>query len=313
MNLLIDDHGRQIKKIRVSLTDRCNLRCHYCMPVESTFMDDEHYLKPHEYAEIIKSLCARGLQEVRLTGGEPLMRKSFTAIVEAIAALPLQKIGLTTNGILLDRYLDVLQKNRVDHLNISLDSLDEANFERITHGKHLSRVLANIARAKTMGFQIKVNVVAMKGVNDHELFNFVEWSRAQDIEVRFLELMRIGYAIKNQKSQFISADEMITQLKSRYHLQFITMPHDSTSFNYLTTCGARIGFIASESKAFCGACSRWRLSADGILRACLLKDEGISVAGESKQTLNQIFNEVLNMKPGLRPAEVTHAMNQIGG
>jgi len=313
MKQLIDEHGRQIRKLRLSLTDRCNLRCHYCMPIDMKFMDESRYFSADQYAEIIAHLCEHGLEEVRLTGGEPLMRKSFQEIVAKIAGLPLKKIGLTTNAILLDRHLDCLKRHGILYLNISLDSLDERNFKKITHGDHLARVLKNIGLARSMGFHIKINTVAMRGINDHELFDFVEWSREMGIEVRFLELMRIGHAIENQKSQFIEASEMIKRLETRYPLKPKHMAPDSTSFNFITACGAQLGFIASESKAFCGGCSRWRLSADGFLRACLLKDEGTSLLNSTPASRSEIFDQVLKMKPGLRPAEVAHSMNQIGG
>jgi cyclic pyranopterin phosphate synthase len=314
--LLTDDHGRTIRKLRVSLTDRCNLRCHYCMPVDTQFMDDASYLAPDEIVRIVQALCDRGLKEVRLTGGEPLMRRSFDEIVEKLAALPLEKIGLTTNGVMLDRHLEPLKLNRVNHLNISLDSLNAESFAKITHGNHLPRILNNLQKAIALGFQIKINVVALKGINDHEIFDFVEFSAKNKIELRFLELMRIGHATRNQRDQYISAQEMIDKIRERFILKPFTMAKDSTSFNYKidTDFGeAQIGFIASESKAFCGACSRWRLSSDGILRSCLLKDEGLSVAHLSAFEMNQIFNQTLGMKPAMRPAEVSHAMNAIGG
>lgn len=313
MNSLIDQHGRKIRKLRLSLTDKCNLRCHYCMPIDSTFMDESNYLSPQEYFEIIKDLCRYGLEELRLTGGEPLMRKSFTEIADLIGTLPLKRIGLTTNGILLDKYLEVLKRNRIFDLNISLDSLDPESFRKITNGNHLHRILRNIEAAKEMGFKIKINVVAMKGVNDHEIFDFVNYSKTMVVEVRFLEIMRIGHALDKQNDQFISAQEMRALLKTKHELKSLMMEKDSTSFNYLLDNGAQIGFIASESQAFCGHCSRWRLSSDGIMRACLLKDDGLSIKNTSPQERESLYQSLLGMKPFTRPLEVTHHMNAIGG
>jgi GTP 3',8-cyclase len=310
---LIDHEGRMIRKLRVSLTDKCNLRCHYCMPVNQQFMDESNYLAASSYREVIGELCDYGLQEVRLTGGEPLMRRSFIDILEQISTLPLKKISLTTNAIMLDKYLHALKANRVFHLNISLDSLDEKNFKRITYGNHLGKILENIRMARQQGFIIKLNAVMMKGVNDHELLDFVKFSSEEKIEVRFLELMRIGHACTDQSEQFISASEMIKKIKLHHQLKFISMPADSTSFNYLTESSAQIGFIASESQPFCGQCSRWRLSADGILRACLLKNDGLSVKNTTSLERLDIYQKLLGMKPSLRPAEVGHQMNTIGG
>lgn len=313
MKSLIDHHGRRVRKLRLSLTDKCNLRCHYCMPLDATFNDEKNNLTPQEYFEIVQDLCDYGLEELRLTGGEPLMRKSFPKIIEQLSTLSLKKIGMTSNGILLDQHFDDLKRFRVNHLNISLDSLDEKNFQKITHGNHLKRVLQNIESAIKLNFQVKINVVSMKGINDHELFDFVEYSKAMGIEVRFLEIMRIGYARSEQENQFMSSEEHISKLKSRYHLIPIRKDYDSTSFNFLLDNGAKIGFIASESNAFCGQCSRWRLSADGIMRACLLKDDGISLKNTSREARQSIYETLLGMKPLMRPKEVTHQMNAIGG
>ncbi|RZA07770.1 MAG: radical SAM protein, partial [Proteobacteria bacterium] len=252
-------------------------------------------------------------EELRITGGEPLVRKSFEEISGRFAALPLKKIGLTTNAVLLSRYLPVLKRNRVHHLNISLDSLDAETFRKITNGNRLPAVLEGIERAVAEGFHVKINVVAMRGINDHEFPDFVEFSKRLGVEVRFLELMRIGFALRDQASQFISAGEILSSLQPRYTLRRQSREKDSTSFNYVTECGAEVGFIASESQAFCGQCSRWRLSADGILRACLLKDDGLSVRGTTRDERADIYDRVLGMKPFMRPKEVTHQMNGIGG
>jgi cyclic pyranopterin phosphate synthase len=308
--MLIDKEGRKITKLRVSLTDKCNLRCHYCMPVDQAFMDESKYLSPDEITSVVSELKELGLQEVRLTGGEPLMRKSFPEIVEKLASLNLKKLSLTTNAIFLDRYLSLLKDHRVFHLNISLDSLDPENFKKITHGNHFEKVISNIRAAVSMGFSVKLNAVMMKGINDHEVNQFVKFSENESVEVRFLELMKIGYARSNQNETFISARELIRNIQNEFQLKAITSPLDSTSFNFVTENGGQIGFIASESEPFCGHCSRWRLSADGILRACLFKDEGLDIRVRDRSV---IYQELLGMKPNHRISEVSHTMNAIGG
>ncbi len=308
--MLTDHFGRTIRKLRLSLTDKCNLRCHYCMPVDQRFMDESKYMAPDEIIEVVAELKSMGLEEVRLTGGEPLMRKSFPEIVEKLAALNLKKVAITTNGIYLDKYLELLKKNRIFHLNISLDSLDPENFRKITKGNHLKRVIENIRTAVGQGFVVKINTVMMRGINDHEVLDFVKFSEEESVEVRFLELMRIGHAREEQNKQFISARELAKRIKTEHHLKTVVMPLDSTSYNFVTENGAQIGFIASESEPFCGQCSRWRLSADGILRACLLKDDGRSVRTHNRK---EIYQELLGMKPVFRPVEVGHSMNAIGG
>jgi molybdenum cofactor biosynthesis enzyme MoaA len=161
------------------------------MPVDQKFMDESKYLSPDEYVEIIGQLVSLGLEEVRLTGGEPLMRKSFSEIALKLAKLPLKKMALTTNGIYLDKYFDVLKEARIFHLNISLDSLDEVNFQKITFANHLDRVVSNIKKAKALGFIVKVNMVVMKGINDHDVMDFVKFAEDTGVEVRFLELMHL--------------------------------------------------------------------------------------------------------------------------
>ena len=308
--MLTDHFGRTIRKLRLSLTDKCNLRCHYCMPVDQVFMDESKYMTPDEIVEVVGELQTMGVEEVRLTGGEPLMRKSFPEIVEKLSSLNLKKLAITTNGIYLDKYLEILKKNRVFHLNVSLDSLDPENFRKITKGNHLKRVIDNIRQAVGQGFVVKINTVMMRGINDHEVMDFVKFSETESVEVRFLELMRIGHAREEQNKQFITARELAQRIRTEHHLKPVVMPLDSTSYNFVTENGAQIGFIASESEPFCGQCSRWRLSADGILRACLLKDDGRSLRTENRE---KIYQEVLGMKPVFRPVEVGHSMNAIGG
>lgn len=313
MKLLTDTHGRTIRKLRLSLTDRCNLRCNYCMPLDATFMPESKYLSPAECEEIVAELCDYGLEELRLTGGEPLMRKSFEEIIERLSKLPLRKIGMTTNAVFLGRHLPSLKRNRVQHLNISLDTLKPDLFKSITHGSRLPQVIENIRAAVSMGFHVKINTVAMRGVNDSEFFDLAEFSKELGVELRFLELMRIGFACESQANQFISAGEIMKRLQERYELRPVRTERDSTSFNYQSPCGAQLGFIASESQAFCGHCSRWRLSADGVMRACLLKDAGLSIKGMHSEERAAAYQEVLGMKPFMRPKEVAHRMNAIGG
>jgi cyclic pyranopterin phosphate synthase len=283
------------------------------MPVDARFMPEAKYISFDETTEIISELCDYGLEELRLTGGEPLMRPGFTELTRRLALLPLKKIGMTTNGVFLDRHFEELQRDRIHNLNISLDTLNAETFLRITHGNHLARVLKNIRTAVDEGFHVKINVVSMRGVNDHELFDFVNFSRDLGIEVRFLEVMRIGYACKEQSNQYIPSSELLKRLKTKYSIQPQMKESDSTSFNYVLEGGAQIGFIASESKAFCGQCSRWRLSADGIMRACLLKDDGLVIKNKSKEERAVIYQSLLGMKPLMRPKEVAHIMNTIGG
>jgi GTP 3',8-cyclase len=313
MNVLKDHYGRQIRKLRVSLTDKCNLRCHYCMPEDASFMPKENYLTAEEYYDIISDLCDLGLEEIRLTGGEPLMRADFQAIVSSFAKLPLKQIGITTNAILLDRHISFLKEYNLKSLNISLDSLHPSRFLQISRRDEFHRTMRNIEEAVSMGFNIKINTVVMKDINHDELIEFVELAKKLSIEVRFLEVMRIGEACEKQNAQYMSALEMQNIISQKYKMTKVSSALDATAVSYVLENGAHIGFIASESQPFCGACSRWRLSADGIMRACLLKDDGLVIKNKTKMERIEIFHKLLGMKPALRPKEVNHFMYQIGG
>jgi len=310
---LVDPWQRQIRKLRVSLTDRCNLRCRYCMPLHPNFMDKHNYLTPDEYVALIQELLTYGIEEVRITGGEPLVRPDFSEIILGLSTLSIPQLSLTTNGILLDHYWEILKKCDVSKINISLDSLQPKTFASITYGNSLSRILENISQAVAQGFDIKINVVLMRGINDHELFDFIEYAQKLSVTVRFLELMRVGYANELYYHHFISAQECIERIKMKYKMTQINSEPDSTAFYFRVDNGAKVGFIASESQPFCRTCSRWRLSADGRLFACLFDETGISIRGLSSVERHHIYQKLLDMKPIERLDQVTRPMYVIGG
>lgn len=310
---LIDQHGRRIRKLRLSLTDVCNLRCQYCMGEDQTFMPHDKLLKADEIYRITARLVARGVEQVRLTGGEPTSRSDFADIVLKLAQVPIKKFGLTTNGVRLKKYLPVLKDANCQSINISCDSLDARVFSVITRRNVFAAVMESILAAKEEGFDVKLNVVLMAGVNDGEIFDFVQFAESHQIHVRFLELMRIGKACQSQKSQLVTATDVLKKLEGFRQLKPLVSDHDSTSFNFVTEYGGMLGFIAPESKPFCGSCSRWRLSADGHLRACLMSNAGVSLKGLPDESLDEMFEAVLPMKPWTRIQEIHQDMNQIGG
>jgi len=310
---LTDSLGRSIRKLRISLSDQCNLRCHYCMPEDATFMPKLDYLSLENLRDILIELKAFGLAEIRLTGGEPLLREDFAEILMMISSLRFEKLALTTNGVLLHKYFYELKESGLTHINISLDTFHESTFYQISRRKNLAQILDNIFQAKAMGFHIKLNCVVMRGVNDHELFDFIRFSEQHKIEVRFLELMNIGASQSIQSHQFISAREMLSRIDVEFQLNPLSQAHDSTSFNFLTAAGGNIGFIASESQPFCNTCSRWRLSAEGVLRSCLFKTEGMNLKNLTKIDRMEAYTKVLSQKPMVRSEAVPHYMHQIGG
>ncbi len=311
--LLQDTHGRHIHKLRVQLTDACNFRCFYCMPEGTRFLPTHELLTPSEIIQICSTLNTLGVDEIRVTGGEPTVRPEFSEIMTGLANIPWRKFGLTSNGYLLADKLSFLQDIGCHSLNISLDSLEESNFNAITRRPHFHKVIAAIIQAAKMGFTVKVNAVIAKGYNDHELHNFILFAEEHGVEVRFLELMKVGPSIASHAEQFISADEMIHVILNGVELTAVTSSIDSTSFGFQTQRGAHIGFIASESKPFCGSCSRLRLTAKGNLRACLFSEAGIDLRKRPLLDYPEILREVMQMKPTGRLEAVGQSMNQIGG
>ena len=217
MKKLIDPHGRHIHKLRLALLDACNFRCIYCMPQNPKFLPSKDLLKREEIKYLVNYLVNLGIDEVRLTGGEPTLRSDFCSIVEDLSKLNLKKLGFTSNGIFLKRILPMLSKTNCKHINLSLDSLEEDTFLKMTGSKNLQTVLDSLFKAKELGFNLKINAVLMKGINDHGIEKFVEFSGKYHIEVRFLELMKIGPARDKFNLHFISADEIISRLKKNIH------------------------------------------------------------------------------------------------
>ncbi|MBP6217594.1 MAG: GTP 3',8-cyclase MoaA [Oligoflexales bacterium] len=313
MMLLEDSYGRRIRKVRVSLLDACNFRCFYCMPKSPSFLPAKNCLSLDELYQISLCFFEHGIEELRLTGGEATLRKDFKNIVTELSKIPFQKLSLTSNGFFLSPLLSFLKNTSCQFLNISLDSLREDRFRAITHSNGFHKVLGSIIEASRLGFSVKINVVVMRGVNDDELLDFVRFSSEHQITVRFLELMQIGEARKIEKKAFISAAELLTQLQQKIDLEAVAVEQDSTSFEFKTKSGARLGFIAPVTQSFCGSCSRWRLSAEGFLRACLMSSKGLSLKGQSGKELRETLSKVLHMKPISGLESVDQNMYRIGG
>jgi cyclic pyranopterin phosphate synthase len=283
------------------------------MPENPVFTRNADLLSPAEYGEICSDLVGMGIEELRVTGGEPTVRPEFREIMTVLAGIP-ARLSLTSNGQLLARHLEFLRDTGCAHLNISLDSLDPGRFERITRGGDFRAVLACIDRAAAMGFAVKVNVIVFRGVNDDELPGFARWSAESGVEVRFLEYMKIGPGHgEHWERRFVSAGEMIAGLEKFLTLNPAAVPADSTSFVFTTPEGARLGFIASESRPFCGTCSRLRLSATGTLRSCLMHEGGESLRHAAPDRVPGILRRVMAMKPSGRLDHVDQPMHAIGG
>lgn len=280
-DILTDNFGRRHTYLRISLTERCNLRCTYCMPEEGVDLSPREELLTFEEIERLATLFVdAGVRKIRLTGGEPLVRRDVEQLAERLAAIErLESLAITTNGILLDRKGSALRKAGVDSLNISLDTFRHDRFYQITRRKGLERVLASIEDALQLGFDpVKVNCVVMRGVNDDELTDFVAYTEATPVQVRFIEYMPFSGNGWND-AQFVSYAEMMKVIEGRFGglVPLQDGANDTTRSFRVPGWAGSIGFITSMSDHFCGTCNRLRLTADGNLKVCLFGANEISL------------------------------------
>ena len=309
----MNSYQRPLTKLRVSLLDACNFGCVYCMPPSAAFLKKEDYLSADEIIRIVGNLVEYGVEEVRLTGGEPTLRSDLPVIVDKLGKLFLKKISITTNASRLLQFLPALAEGPCRSINISLDSLEPSNFKKITNHDGLGRVFDAIERARALGFKIKVNMVVMKGLNHHEIINFVRFAEREQIEVRFLEVMNIGVVRPHFGQWYYSGRDMLREIERQFTISSVDMPGDSTAQVFTTSKGGRIGLIASESMPFCASCSRLRLSSKGVLRACLMKEDGKNLRGVPREEYGPLLQEIAAMKPLTRIKEILEPMHQIGG
>ncbi len=318
---------KHVSKLRVSLTDRCNLRCDYCMPDGGVpLLPHADILRYEEIAEIVR-LIARtaGLGQVRLTGGEPLVRPDVAVLVAMLRDTGAGEVTLTTNGQLLAREAARLRAAGLDRVNVSLDTLKPGVYSALTRGGDLGRTLSGIDAALAAGFSpVKINVVALRDVNLGELQDLAAFAAGRGLVVRFLEAMRIGELLRNHAERFVPLSEMLAVLGGRFDVDLAPHPSGGTSRPALlrdrsTGRESEAGFIASESAPFCSSCSRLRLSAAGTLMPCLLSCEGEDVRGMLRSgsagggAFEALLARVQARKPRLRACENPQLMSRIGG
>ncbi len=325
---LRDRYHRTINYLRISVTDRCNLRCAYCMPEEGVpSLDAAEILSYEELLRVARVAVRLGIWKIRVTGGEPLVRKGILGFLAELARLPgVRDLCLTTNGILLAETAAALRRAGLRRVNVSLDTLRPERFERIARRGGLDRVLAGIRAAREHGLRpVKVNVVAMRGVNDDELADFVEFARTQGVEVRFIEFMPGGGGW--DESRVIPAAEILERLSGRFRLEPVRELRSSgPSRTYRLPDGTRIGVISPLSDHFCGTCNRLRLTAAGRLRTCLFSNREIDLrrvlrSGVDDGVLEAVLRDAVARKPpghGMEcaapaPEADRPAMNRVGG
>lgn len=281
---LVDGFGRLHDRLRVSVTDRCNLRCFYCMPAEgAVFRPRAELLTYEEIETVVRTLAGLGIRKVRLTGGEPLVRTDLPVLAAKLSRIDgVDSLGVTTNGLLLERLARPLRTAGVDALNISLDALDEETFAMVTRRPGLDRVLAGIDAARQAGFpSIKVNAVAVAGITDGQLVAFGRFARKTGLEVRFIEYMPLDAESRWEREKVLPAAAIIATLER----EFGPLVHDradgpspATRYRFADGCG-RIGLIPSVTEPFCASCNRFRLTADGKFRNCLFSLEETDIRG----------------------------------
>ncbi len=326
MSQLIDSFGRKIEYLRLSVTDRCDLRCFYCIPKGfKDFSEPEDRISLDQYIRLVRIFSELGVSKVRLTGGEPLVRSDLPEMVQGIGALPLiEDISLSTNATRLARHAQVLKDSGVSRINVSLDTLNPETFTEITQGD-LSQVLQGLQVAKQIGFHpIKINMVVMRDINLHEVGDMVEYCLANRFTLRFIETMPVGAAGQQASDRYVSLDEIRESLEQRYEMEPAKMKGSGPA-QYLKLVGKRlkIGFITPMSQHFCETCNRVRLSAEGTLYLCLGQSDKLELRpllrqGLSDDELKAAIVEAIHNKPrrhefGTNPCQIVRVMSKTGG
>ena len=323
---LIDTYGRVHRDLRISVTDRCNFRCQYCMPEEGMEWTPREELLTFEEIERLASLLVNkfGIESIRLTGGEPTVRANLSKLIEKLAKLNVD-LSLTTNGATLPLIAGELYDAGLDRINISLDTLDRKRFESLTRRDNLKHVLHGIDTAKSVGFDpVKINMVVMKGVNDDEVLDFVSYGRENGLVVRFIEFMPLDADETWTESKVMPQNEILELISSKYDLEPLSRGSSPAARWKFVDGPGEIGIIATVSEAFCDACDRIRLTADGKFRNCLFAIQEYDVrkllrenAGDEK--IIELFSHAVKQKWAghqigksvfIRPSK---SMSQIGG
>ena len=325
----VDSYNRKITYLRVSVTDRCNLRCIYCTPVKNLkLLDHTEILSYEEILKVIRIATELGIKKVRLTGGEPLYRKNFIHLVKSVCLIPwIEDVSITTNGAFLKELARPLYKAGVHRINVSLDTMNPLKYTKITSRGCFDDVWEGIQIAEKVGFYpIKINVVVIRGLNDNELPRFADLSVRKPYHIRFIEYMPIGNDINWTTEKYVSSEKMKSTLNTFGPL--IKVPpsiHDGPAERYrFESARGEIGFISAISHHFCPSCNRIRLTADGRLRPCLFADDEVDIKsplrnGYSHENLKKLFQQAIARKPRRHHAEILEKreglrpMSTIGG
>ena len=324
--MITDHYNRNIDYIRISITDRCNLRCRYCMPEDISFVGHDKILRYEEITRIVQILAQRGITKVKITGGEPLVRHGCTDLIREIKKIPgIEMVTLTTNGILLQSMLPKLLEAGVDAVNVSLDTFQRARYEYLTGKDACEMVLAGIQDAYKSGIPLKLNCVPIEGENTDELSEFFSWAKRKQIAVRFIEMMPIGYGKQFPFQDEESIKEVLEEAYGSMHA--VKERYGNGPCHYYEIAGfkGKIGFISAMTHKFCNQCNRVRLTSEGFMKGCLQYQEGTDLRGLMRggctdQELKEAIYQVIWNKPvshnfyeAKTEQDEIRGMSQIGG
>lgn len=302
---LVDGFGRRIGYLRLSVTDRCDFRCSYCMPMEMGFLPKSEILTLEELDSIASAFVARGVTRIRLTGGEPLVRKGLLTLVESLSRYlgqGLEELTLTTNGSQLARFAEPLRAAGVRRINVSLDTLDEGRFRRITRTGELAPVLEGLAAARAAGLRVKINMVALKGLNEDDILPMAQWCAERGHDLTYIETMPLGLVEEDRTDRYLPLTEVRRRLESRLTL-VPTAERTGGPARYVRVAetGQQLGFITPLTHNFCESCNRVRVTATGTLFLCLGQDNRLELRDILREqgpgALDAALDKAMKLKP----------------
>ncbi len=323
---LVDQFSREIDYLRIAVTDRCNLRCRYCMPAQGIdFVKRKDILDYDEILRLSKIFKEEGIKKVRLTGGEPFVRRDMDVLVSELCKI-FEQVHITTNATLIHEHIDILKHPHIKGLNISIDSLDPELFKDITRRDEFKIVHENIMLSIKKNIPIKLNMVVMKGINDHEIIDFVNFGMEHGVEMRFIEAMPFNENDGN-RDVFMSHDEILERITGHFRsIKKVNETSSSSSIKYVVDGTTKIGIIPAYTRSLCGSCNRIRLTSKGEMLTCLYAKVGVDLKGKMRnqeatdQTLTDIIRKAVKGKKKngfeeeeLRQEQVFQSMTSIGG
>jgi len=308
--ILTDDFGRKHNYLRISLLEKCNLRCTYCMPADGIALSPKASLMTaDEIFSIARTFVENGVDKIRLTGGEPLLRKDFPEIASKLATLGVA-LSITTNGILIDRHIDVLKQNKINKINLSLDTLVSSKFHSVTLRNQFEKVVDNLHLLLNNDFKVKINVVLMKGFNENEIVDFVKLTQHLPLSVRFIEFMPFA-GNEWDRSKMISQNEILSELEKTFSSEEIQKLEDEKNFTARTykvkDFQGDFGIISSITNPFCDGCNRIRLTANGKIKNCLFSNSetDLLTALRNGESITNLISESIKSKKKVRAGMVT--------